>query len=142
MSKNKPKITWVGNIKAQEEADAAFKKFKQKAKKRKKINKKLKVYTKKFGKIKKQTLNKEYKDYINSPEWKNKRKQKLSEINYCEKCKSKKYLHVHHKHYKTFKQEQMSDLMVLCELCHKTLHISKDLKIKQHYVKTFFKNNN
>ena len=64
-----------------------------------------------------------YKDYLLSNEWKKKRNKKLKEAgNKCEECGSDKKLQVHHKTYKHIFKEPLTDLMVLCDTCHKLIH--------------------
>jgi 5-methylcytosine-specific restriction endonuclease McrA len=38
---------------------------------------------------------------------------------YCERCGSKKYLHIHHVTYQRLGYERMSDLQVICRACHR-----------------------
>jgi hypothetical protein len=64
-----------------------------------------------------------YIEYINSNEWKSKR-QKLFEKRgrFCEKCASMKRLQLHHLTYKRLGNELETDLMILCNSCHKKEH--------------------
>lgn len=67
----------------------------------------------------------EYEEYLQSNQWQSKRRQKAEEQNYfCQKCHKKvlKGFHIHHLTYKRLKNERLSDLMFLCEDCHKTFH--------------------
>lgn len=71
-----------------------------------------------------------YREYLQSEKWKKKRQKVLKRDNFeCQyrvwiffKCKSKKKLQVHHKTYKRVFRERMSDLVTLCEKCHKKEH--------------------
>ena len=63
-----------------------------------------------------------YKKYIHSPEWIEKRRQKLGEVSQCERCDSIMHLHVHHGTYDRLGKEQMRDLFVLCKMCHDDIH--------------------
>lgn len=58
-------------------------------------------------------------EYYNSPKWRSKRRQKLTEQKYrCERCGKTKHLHVHHLSYLNLYNEPMSDLQVVCRDCH------------------------
>lgn len=65
-----------------------------------------------------------YKDYLQSHEWKMKAQQKRNqEGNRCQLCNANKtMLHVHHRTYQNLYNEEMSDLVVLCDKCHKKFH--------------------
>lgn len=83
-------------------------------------------YKKKSSKTKKRTLKgitKEYRQYLNSPEWKKLRESFISHKgSKCEKCGSESNLQVHHLHYKNIFKEKFEDLMVLCKSCHRKEH--------------------
>lgn len=68
---------------------------------------------------------KEYQKYLNSPEWKEKRKEIFEKRKgICELCGEKlenKY-HVHHDNYNNLGNEKESDLILLCENCHNDIH--------------------
>jgi 5-methylcytosine-specific restriction endonuclease McrA len=68
----------------------------------------------------------EYRARLNSPEWQELRTKLIIQNSYCcQKCKNqfpRQKLHLHHKHYGSIGKETENDLMVLCELCHKTEH--------------------
>ena len=66
----------------------------------------------------------DYNQYINSIEWKNKRKKVLERDRYtCQECKTKsRSLDVHHLNYETIGDEDLGDLISLCRECHKDLH--------------------
>lgn len=66
---------------------------------------------------------KDYINYINSKQRKEKRKQKLAESKgMCEKCGSNERLQVHHLNYDSIFNEKLSDLMTLCKKCHLKTH--------------------
>lgn len=68
----------------------------------------------------------EYKDLLESKEWKIKRDSILKRDNYkCVRCKQNKKLHIHHTYYLIDKLPwQVPDdcLVTLCEKCHKKEH--------------------
>lgn len=64
-----------------------------------------------------------YITYINSIEWKEKRKQVLDfRWSNCQACWNTGNLHIHHWTYKRLFKEKIADLFVLCSKCHKDLH--------------------
>ena len=76
---------------------------------------------------------KKYRKYLNSDKWKDKRKEILLLRGYkCEKCDSKKKLHVHHLTYDNIFNEKNEDLQLLCAECHllEHKHIKKRVKNK------------
>jgi hypothetical protein len=78
---------------------------------------------KKDTKPKISTFKKRYLKYLDSKEWATiKIEMKLYKGNKCEICNSSKNLHVHHKNYKNLFKEEYSDLMLVCEVCHKKIH--------------------
>ena len=82
--------------------------------------------------------NREYNEYLQSPEWKEKRRLKAEEQNYtCEICHKivRKGFHVHHKTYSRFMNESLSDLMFLCEDCHMKLHKKREEQAKKKHCK-------
>ena len=62
--------------------------------------------------------------YLQSPEWQKKRKQKLKEAgSRCQLCNAgNAELHVHHRTYENIGNEKLSDLVVLCKECHRKFH--------------------
>ena len=69
----------------------------------------------------------EYKAYLKSPEWQATRRKVFKLYGYrCDQCGSAKNLHIHHITYENLGEEQISDLVPLCEECHKKLHDPKD----------------
>lgn len=71
----------------------------------------------------------EYREYIQSKEWKAKAKAAKRRVNYyCEKCgilKSEHLLHAHHLTYERLGKERKEDIMVLCANCHAGEHGKK-----------------
>lgn len=72
---------------------------------------------------------KQYTDYIKSKAWKRKRNKVIfrdggqcKAIKNGKPCGSRKNLEVHHLSYERFGNELFSDLVTLCEDCHKTIH--------------------
>ena len=65
-----------------------------------------------------------YANYLKTKVWNETRKKKLKESGYkCQLCsKTDTELHVHHNTYERIGNEEMSDLIVLCEDCHKKFH--------------------
>lgn len=65
-----------------------------------------------------------YKEYLQTPEWKETRKRALKRAGFsCQLCNSKdKILNVHHRTYERRGNEQNNDLIVLCEDCHRKFH--------------------
>lgn len=80
----------------------------------------------------------QYHKYLNSAQWKEKRKFALEFYgNRCGLCGSKYDLEIHHRSYKNIFRELMEDLMILCETCHKRHHRNEVLKNgkKSRYMK-------
>jgi hypothetical protein len=64
-------------------------------------------------------MNTEYQDYLNSSEWRLRRKKRLMiGKNKCAVCGTKRNLHVHHLTYERVMNEDMEDLIPLCEKHH------------------------
>lgn len=70
----------------------------------------------------------DYQEYIQSPEWDKKRKQRLAVDKYtCQNCGvTGKPLDVHHKNYARLGRERMGDLESLCRPCHDLEHEAKN----------------
>ena len=65
----------------------------------------------------------EHAKYINSKQWKDKRKLVLDRDSHkCTSCGSAESLHIHHLTYKNFKNEPLEDLTTLCKYCHAKVH--------------------
>lgn len=65
-----------------------------------------------------------YEDYISSPEWAEKKQARMNlDGHECQGCRSDKDLRVHHVTYARFGgRERMSDLITVCERCHRLIH--------------------
>jgi len=69
-----------------------------------------------------------YRDYLNTPEWNEKRLLILERAGHkCEQCGGTHKLQVHHKTYERRGDEWPSDLIALCDPCHVACHPSKRL---------------
>jgi 5-methylcytosine-specific restriction endonuclease McrA len=86
-----------------------------------------------------------YQIYIASPNWKQKREQRLRLDRYeCVACGETENLHVHHKYPKGYfnipDEHVNDDLKTFCELCHMALHSSinerryqdRDIEVQNH----------
>ena len=63
-----------------------------------------------------------YAEYINSPEWRKKREERLKYDNYhCRACGSTEDLECHHVTYDHFGDEPIEDLITLCKECHSAI---------------------
>lgn len=82
-----------------------------------------------------------YKDYLQTKHWQNKRSQFKKEFNYeCVMCGSTKNgLHIHHMTYQNIGKEKLDDLCYLCSDCHTKLHNEID-KLTESKVLKFFRN--
>lgn len=77
-----------------------------------------------------------YNEYLKSNHWYNLRHKFMLVYDFkCQKCKkTKKHyeLQIHHKSYKNIGHEHKADIILLCEDCHKKVHIKKNkLKVKK-----------
>ena len=63
-----------------------------------------------------------YKTYILSAEWKEKRRQQLKNQKLCQACGTTKNLQAHHMTYKRLGNEKLKNLKTLCRACHFALH--------------------
>ena len=75
----------------------------------------------------------DYKKYVKSDKWKNKRRTKLEDCQYkceCEGGCSRQATQVHHLHYDTLGNESFEDLQALCPKCH----------MKKHNLRNFYGN--
>lgn len=64
-----------------------------------------------------------YKEYINSKEWKKKKQEVFNERGKeCEQCGAQHYIHVHHLNYDNLGNENLEDLQILCYRCHMSKH--------------------
>lgn len=66
---------------------------------------------------------KEYRKYLKSGKWRQKRQRKFEEVGArCEECGSLRNLQIHHVTYVRVGDELLSDLKVLCSSCHREAH--------------------
>jgi len=83
-----------------------------------------------------------YEEYLQTPEWRQKREQALVRDNYCCRlCNSDERLHVHHQTYERRGNEDLEDLTTLCEECHERFHRKinqAESKIEQRYQRREF----
>lgn len=64
-----------------------------------------------------------YRDYLQTPEWKETRERKLKAVQFrCQVCNGKGVLNVHHRTYERRGEERWGDLIVLCQDCHHGFH--------------------
>lgn len=63
-----------------------------------------------------------YKLYLQSDDWRQKKKSKLSKNKNCAICNSKESLDIHHIFYRNWYDVENSDLRILCRKCHFTCH--------------------
>ena len=63
-----------------------------------------------------------YKDYLNTTDWKNKRKAKRKKKNRCGICGSQDLIDTHHLNYKNLFDVELSDLRLMCRRCHFLAH--------------------
>ncbi len=119
----KDNIKWNSSLEAQRIADEAFSKLKNKPKEKrmsKKDKRRLKNKSKRLHKKRQFTS---YKDYINSPEWKE-LKAKVIKLRgcQCEICGNTQNLQLHHKTYVRLYNELLEDLQLVCGGCHTNIH--------------------
>ena len=97
--------------------------IKTRIKKRVKLSK-LVLIDEKWEKRKKELAEMPYYEYIETPEWKERRQKHFKTAGFrCRLCNAKDYvLHVHHRTYKNRGDEKFFDLIVLCENCHHLFH--------------------
>lgn len=75
---------------------------------------------------------KQYRGYLKSKVWRSKRAQvvfrdggQCQALRNGQRCGSRYRLEVHHKTYERFGREWLSDLVCLCEDCHKAIHAAQ-----------------
>lgn len=71
-----------------------------------------------------------YQQYLDSPEWKKKSREKRNSNPQCQLCNFPNKLHVHHRTYERRGQEDDSDLTVLCAECHELFHTHSELYVE------------
>lgn len=70
-----------------------------------------------------------YQKYLQTPEWQEIRHRALRKAKHrCELCAKEGVLHIHHKTYKNRGNEPLTDLIVLCQHCHRKFHDKLDTK--------------
>ncbi|MCT3845067.1 HNH endonuclease [Elizabethkingia anophelis] len=70
-----------------------------------------------------------YHRYLESPEWKAKRKIVFErDENICQECKKKPAFHVHHLTYQNIFNEKLEDLISVCTQCHSMIHYQELMK--------------
>lgn len=117
-------IKWNSSLEAQRIADEAFSKLKNKPKPVSKKKKgKFKNKRKRSHKKRQTPKFRSYKDYINSPEWKD-LKVKIGNLRgyKCEICSNTQNLQLHHKTYANLYDEPLEDLQLVCGGCHTNIH--------------------
>lgn len=68
-----------------------------------------------------------YAKYLQTDHWKTTRKAAIDRAGgVCQFCRSTEQLNVHHNTYERLGEELPSDLLVLCQTCHATLHEVQD----------------
>lgn len=75
----------------------------------------------------------DYKEYLKSDEWEDKRNAVLAYWGFiCALCSSPKNVQVHHRTYDRVYHELMTDLIPLCENCHERHHavIGRSMKME------------
>lgn len=86
-------------------------------------------YTKKW-------IQQNYEAYLKSEHWQDVRRRfresGLGRNPHCYTCGSSDKLNLHHKTYKRVGKERLTDLMYLCEDCHRVLHIHLSLITSTH----------
>lgn len=97
--------------------------------------------------IRKQTKTQKQIDYIRylrSNTWKQMRRTYLFKCNNicacCKKYHKDNELHLHHHTYERFKKERESDLVIVCESCHKNIHTTnwKKTPMQEKYLRARF----
>lgn len=69
-----------------------------------------------------------YKGYLGTDEWSQKRRKVIERDDFkCRLCAAGGRLHVHHRTYARRGDEKLSDLVALCEDCHKLFHDHRQL---------------
>lgn len=66
-----------------------------------------------------------YHEYLNTGQWKEKRKLVLQRDNFtCQHCKIEPAYDIHHISYRTIYKEELNELMSVCRNCHREIHKS------------------
>jgi len=64
-----------------------------------------------------------YNAYLNSPEWREKRRRVLARSPLCEGCGKRPSIQAHHMTYKRLGREMLFDLRAVCKHCHDEIHV-------------------
>lgn len=77
-----------------------------------------------------------YNDYLQTQHWKKTRQEKIDHRDVCQVCGSNTSLHVHHKYYtdehgSILGRERKSQLVTLCNSCHKLVHHYFGIEVKK-----------
>lgn len=77
-------------------------------------------------------ITEEYREYLNSSAWKQKRLKVLNRAKFtCERCRKNQATQIHHKTYERVFKERLGDLQALCGDCHMEVHGIKSGKKKR-----------
>ncbi len=69
----------------------------------------------------------DYEKYINSPEWKRRRRKVLERDNHtCQACLDRSAEHVHHLTYEHLGDELLFELVSVCRFCHAKIHAKRN----------------
>jgi len=75
-------------------------------------------------------MNEEYRSYLRSTQWREKRKEFLEMAGYeCEECGESEGLQVHHLNYENLGDESEDDVQVLCRECHEDKELEKGTEL-------------
>lgn len=94
---------------------------------------------------------KNYKEYLNSPEWKQFRLEQLQKAKFkCVVCADNGLLNVHHRTYDVLGRESSSDCAVLCPQCHAKHHdkfignnsLLDQIELQRQYTREFKRERN
>jgi hypothetical protein len=69
----------------------------------------------------------QYKQYLQSPHWRKFRTKIYSYVRNCAACGSEENLNIHHLNYEHLYKETIEDVVVLCRICHGSLHRSEQM---------------
>lgn len=114
----KQRLRWNGSVRAQDEADQAWRECQAKAKARAEAKAAARKQRRKRPKFVGT-----YHEYLKSPQWAKKKRQAHKHYGgCCTICNETQGLQVHHRHYRTLFREKMKDLDLLCAGCHSNHH--------------------
>jgi hypothetical protein len=83
----------------------------------------------------------QYREYLKTPHWQLLRRDRLFLDNYmCVICHAQRNLIVHHLTYKRLYNERITDVITLCDFCHKIEHFYKgDINVIKIIIKSTLK---